>query len=135
MDCDIILPNNFREELDLESLDSNTMYGCRRFFINKNQDWIDYKEGKKKKEDFTGLQWGGWGCGFIQIWDMQSPKIRNIPISNLYPSYPTAAESDILMLKRFHPDVREVGKLDIDVVHLGNSGVNHDTKDNKDFFN
>ena len=66
---------------------------------------------------------------------MQSYKIKNIPVKYLYPSYPTAAESDILMLKRFHPDVVSVGKLDIQVAHLGNCGVNHDTKDNKNFFN
>lgn len=135
LDCDIVLPDNFRDELKLEELDSNILYGCRRFFIDKYQDWIDYKEGKRNKESFTGLQWGGWGCGFIQIWDMQSSKIKGMATSHLYPSYPTAGESDILMLKRFHPDVVSVGKLNIDVAHLGNFGVNHDTKDDKGFFN
>jgi hypothetical protein len=134
LDCDIVLPDNFRDELKLENLDSNILYGCRRFFIDKYRDWLDYKEGKKEKEDFDGLQLGGFGCGYIQIWDMQSPKIKGISAPHLYPSYKTAGESDILMLKQFHPDVASVGKLNIDVAHLGNFGVNHDTKDDKGFF-
>jgi hypothetical protein len=39
------------------------------------------------------------------------------------------------MLKRFHPDVKSVGKLELEVAHLGNVGVDHDTKDSKTFFN
>lgn len=135
LDCDIVLPEDFRQKLNLKDLNIDTLYGCPRFFINNYQDWLEYKNNKKAKEDFSGLELGGWGCGYIQIWNMRSYKIRNIPVKYLYPSYPTAAESDILMLKRFHPDVVSVGKLDIQVAHLGNCGVNHDTKDNKNFFN
>jgi hypothetical protein len=134
IDCDIVLPDNFRSELKLDTLDSNVLYGCRRFFIDKYQDWLYFKNGEKNKDDFYGLDLGGWGCGYIQIWDMRSPKLRSILLDDIYPSYPTAGESDILMLKRFHPNVEDVGKLNIDVAHLGNCGVSHDTNDSKYFF-
>lgn len=134
LDADIILPEEFNQ-LNLNNLDINIFYGARRYFIKNIKELDDLFSKKRELNSFSGLELGGWGCGFFQLWNMKSNKINGIPINDLYPSYPTASESDILMLKRFHPNVISVGKLNIDVLHLGLDGQTHTQSDQTNFFN
>ena len=48
----------------------------------------------------------------------------------IFPSNGQITESDILMLKRFHPDVKDVGKLDITLIHLGDKNFGGNLRDN-----
>lgn len=114
---DIIYPNDFREKLKLETLDENNMYGCKRAFINTYSEWKAYNAGYADIEDFEVIP--GEGCGFMQCWQFNSPKLKGIPLEETLPSNGIALESDIWFLRRFHPDVRDVGKLDICLIHLG----------------
>ena len=117
-DPDIILQDDYREKLNLDDLNSGNMYGGTRYFVKTYNDWLDYKTGVKKLTDFENIV--GWGCGFLQIFDYNSPKISNKSI--IYPYSQQFVEADIWFLKVFHPDVRDVGKLPIDVIHLGDHG-------------
>lgn len=125
---DIIYPDNFRELLKLESLDENNMYGTSRYFINTHKEWLDYLNGHKKLSDFVEIV--GWGCGFCQIFNINSPKLRGIPLTETLPSNGMATESDIWFLRRFHPDVRDVGKLPITLIHLGHQDFGGNIRDN-----
>lgn len=114
---DMIYPDDFRESLNLESLSEDNMYGTSRAFINTHKDWLDYESGDRKIESFETIE--GWGCGFCQIFNLNSIKLKNVPLDKIMPSNGQATESDIWFLKRFHPDVRNVGKLPIVLIHLG----------------
>lgn len=114
---DIIYQDDFREKLKIEELDSDTMYGTSRLFVDTYKDWRDYLTGKRELSSFEEIP--GWGCGFTQIFDLNSSKLKGIPLNQTFPSNGQAVESDIWMLRRFHPDVRDVGKLPITVIHLG----------------
>ena len=83
--------------------------------------------GVKKLEDFEKIP--GEGCGFCQIFSLNSPKLQGIPLEQILPSNGQAIESDIWFLKRFHPDVRDVGKLDINLIHLGHKDFGGKTRD------
>lgn len=114
---DMIYPDDFREKLNLDSLDSSKMYGTSRLFINTYKDYLDYKNGLRDLKSFDEII--GYGCGFCQIFDLNSPKLKGIPLEETLPSNGIALESDIWFLRRFHSDVRDVGKLDITLIHLG----------------
>ena len=86
------------------------------------------QNGEKRIEDFESIP--GWGVGFFQLFNLNSQKIKGIPLECLYPSFSNAGESDIMFLKRFHPDVRDVGKIDLNVIHLGPHGMFHNGRSN-----
>jgi hypothetical protein len=125
---DIIFPKDFREKFKLENLDIETMYGTSRVFLPHYQDWIDLKNGKKTINDFESIP--GWGCGFCQIFSLNSPKLKDIPLTEVFPSNGCLLESDIWTLRRFHPDVKTVGKLDINLIHLGDKDFGGQIRDN-----
>ena len=124
---DMVYPNDFRELLKLDELNEENMYGTSRAFIPTYSDWLNYRHGIKKLEDFESIV--GWGCGFCQIFSLNSNKLKGIPLESVFPSNGQATESDIWMLRRFHPDVRNVGKLDINLIHLGHKDFGGSIRD------
>lgn len=124
---DMIYPDDFRERLRLGELGENNMYGTSRAFIPTIDEYLDYVSGRKTLNDFEQIV--GWGCGFCQIFNLNSPKLKGIPLEETLPSNGQAVESDIWFLRRFHPDVRDVGKLDIILIHLGHKDFGGKTRD------
>lgn len=125
---DIVFPKDFREKLQLENLDSDKMYGTSRVFVPFYEDWIDIKNGKKTIDEFENIP--GWGCGFCQIFSLNSSKLKNVPLTEVFPSNGKLLESDIITLRRFHPDVKTVGKLNISLIHLGDKDFGGQIRDN-----
>tara|TARA_R110000824_G_scaffold255324_1_gene444295 strand:- start:10891 stop:12309 length:1419 start_codon:yes stop_codon:yes gene_type:complete len=123
---DIIYPDNFRSSLGLSGLSEDKMYGVTRTFIPTFKDWIALYSGKKKQEDFESIE--GFGCGFTQIFSLNSNKLSG-NLEDTFCVNGKLEESDILTLKKFHPDVRHVGKLPINVLHLGDKGFGGGVRD------
>ena len=128
---DIIYPNDFRSKLELQTLNENTMYGTPRACISTYKEYLDFTNGIKKLEELDSYEYvpGGWGCGYCQIFSINSYKLRGVPLEETLPSNGIALESDIWFLRRFHPDVREVGKLNITLIHLGHKDWGGKTRD------
>ena len=82
LDSDIIMPNNFRELLDINTIDINKFYGSYRRFIPTQKDYIDFINGVKPKESFEAIE--GSGCGFFQCINLNSDVARYYGINNLY---------------------------------------------------
>ena len=107
------------------------MYGTPRACISTYKEYLDFKNGIKKLEELDSYEYvpGGWGCGYCQIFSINSYKLRGVPLEETLPSNGIALESDIWFLRRFHPDVREVGKLNITLIHLGHKDWGGKTRD------
>ena len=127
MDADIIIPDKFLD-LNLNKLDKNVLYGGQRTFVWTYSDLLKLQSGEKKTSDFKTIP--GEGCGFFQLFNFQSRAIKQSNSNDIYPSFPNAGESDILFLKKFHPDVVSVGKLDMNCIHLGPHGTFHNGRFN-----
>ncbi len=116
-DVDILFPDNFRDIVDKENLNKNTLYGGSRAFIKKYSEWIKIKDNKEELLKLEQVE--GFGVGFMQIWNINSNKLKDIPKDKIYPYGYDVEEMDIQFLKIFHPDVKTVGKLPINCYHLG----------------
>ena len=127
LDADIIIPDKFLD-LNLNKLDKNVLYGGQRTFVWTYSDLLKLQSGEKKTSDFKTIP--GEGCGFFQLFNFQSRAIKQSNSNDIYPSFPNAGESDILFLKKFHPDVVSVGKLDMNCIHLGPHGTFHNGRFN-----
>ncbi len=126
MDADIIFPKNFRENIPWDCLNKDILYGGSRRFVWTYQDYVDLSNGIFKENELESIP--GYGCGFAQIVNMSAKTFKQYP--NLYPDSYDAGQVDIDFLKRFHPDVTTVGKLDFIALHLGPHGCNHKTRKN-----
>ena len=128
LDCDVVLPDNYERLVLSEFLDKNTLHGASRWFLKTKKEYDEIKSGAKSSKDFEHVE-GGHGCGYYQLFNMGADCLQGLAPDSIYPSYPTAAESDILFLKRFHPNIDGVGRPDnLWVCHLGGHGVNHEGK-------
>lgn len=128
LDCDIVLPDNYRGIVLPEFLDKNTLHGASRWFLKTKKEYDEIKSGVKSRKDCEHIE-GGHGCGYSQLFNMGAECLQGLSPDSIYPSYPTAAESDILFLKQFHPNIDGVGRPDnLWVCHLGGHGINHEGK-------
>lgn len=138
LDSDIIMPNNFRELLDINKIDINKFYGSYRRFIPTYKDYNDFINGIKDKECFESID--GTGCGFFQCINLNSDIARYHGINNLYKDSYSAEEVDINFLKLWcpRPDPENhprLVKTNIEFIHLGVSdGKHHQGRNGKDPF-
>lgn len=138
LDSDIIMPNNFRELLDINNIDINKFYGSYRRFIPTYKDYNDFINGIKDKECFESID--GTGCGFFQCINLNSDIARYHGINNLYKDSYSAEEVDINFLKLWcpRPDPENhprLVKTNIEFIHLGVSdGKHHQGRNGKDPF-
>ena len=128
LDSDIIIPNNFRELLDINIADINKFYGSYRRFIPTYKDYNDFVNGIKSKESFESID--GTGCGFFQCVNLNSDIARYYGINNLYQDSYSAEEVDIDFLKLWcpRPDPENhprLVKTNIEFIHLGVSDGRH----------
>lgn len=127
LDSDIILPKDFNKKLNLEKLDKSTLYGASRSFAWDYNEYLSYRFDGKQIDEFENIP-GGWGCGYFMLFNLNSDKILNIPLSSVYPL--GNLETDMVLLERFHPQRVDVGKLDFNVLHLGPHGSKYDGRIN-----
>jgi len=138
LDSDIIMPNNFRELLDINTADINKFYGSYRIFIPTYKDYNDFVNGIRPKESFESID--GTGCGFFQCVNLNSDIARYYGINNLYQDSYSAEEVDINFLKLWcpRPDPENhprLVKTNIEFIHLGVSdGKHHQGRNGKDPF-
>ncbi len=116
LDADIIVPTNFRELLNLDSLDMNILHGASRSFAWDYNEYLQYKNKEKTIDEFYNLP-GGEGCGYIMLFNAKSQKLNNFTIQQIYPN--GNEETDMHLLEHFHPKRIDVGKLNFNVLHLG----------------
>lgn len=138
LDSDIIIPDNFRELLDINSINIDKFYGSYRRFIPTKKDYIDFINKIKSKECFEAIE--GSGCGFFQCVNLNSDVARYYGINNLYQDSYSAEQVDIDFLKLWcpRPDPENHPRLvrtNIELIHLGVSdGKNHKGINGKDSF-
>ncbi len=130
LDADIILPSDFRDILQLNNLDTDVLYGTSRCFAWDYSQYLEYKNGKNINE-FDKIS-GGHGCGYFMLFNLDSYKIRNIPLSEIYTN--GNVETDMALLEKFHPKRLDVGKLSFNVLHLGGFSLFHDGRIDKGKF-
>ena len=150
IDCDILLPKNFKQKINSLNLNKNKLYGSRRIMfedIKKAKAWLD--DGNP--EDLCDLIPYGYCWGYLQLFHMDSPQIKFSDPDNIYPASGHVGDSDGWfrdkwgMMKeksykkgQFYPDkddlivVGNIEELPFLVGHLGHSSLNNEL--NKNFF-
>ena len=127
MDCDCVLPFNFRQKFPIEKLNQELLYGTGRRFCWTYKDWLDLQRWEKNIDEFEYIP--GYGCGFWELFNMNSKVAKLYPLDKLYPE--GNVESDIIFLKRWCPLVehdKNLGRIDMDVIHLGGHGIAHNSR-------
>lgn len=116
-DGDICLPFDLKENLNFEKMDIEKMYGCSRKFIPTYNEWKKCLSDKNNFNKYKRFE--GYGCGFFQLFNMNSSIIKNCKDEYIYPPYPTAEFTDIAFLYRWCPPPDpKPEKLDMDCYHL-----------------
>jgi hypothetical protein len=101
LDCDIVLPAEFRRQVlkNTQRYSKRAIFGCHRYMVPSKKQWDHflntgrYKWRIDKKRVFPQAP-----AGFVQIW--HSEFHRNYP-----ENYPTASRSDIVFGNLFYPRI------------------------------
>jgi hypothetical protein len=138
LDSDIILPDNFKEKLDIQNFNNNKFYGAGRHFIYTYEDLLDYSSRKKNINDFQFIK--GAGNGYLQIFSYEELVTRTPHGQSLYSSNKENIQIDIDVLKRFCPLIEHdpnLVDLNMDIIHLGLHSVWKNGRDKArfDYFN
>jgi hypothetical protein len=138
LDSDIVLPDNFKEKLNIQNFDNNKFYGAGRHFIYTYEDLLDLNLGIKSINDFQFIK--GAGNGYLQIFSYQELVKRTPPGQSLYSSNKENVQIDIDVLKRFCPLIEHdpnLVDLNMDIIHLGLHSVWKNGRDRArfDYFN
>lgn len=139
LDCDILLPKNFKEEINKINLVLNKLYGARRIMFSNLEMVKKWFHENKNPEDLSDHIPYGYCWGYFQLFNMDSPQIKMSDIENIYPSNGTVYEGDGwfrnkwgLMIEKYYqkgkilPDPEDVivkgniEELPFFVGHLGN---------------
>lgn len=151
IDCDILLPKNFKEKINNVNLDKNKLYGARRIMfedLKKSEAWFNDNENPENLCDLIPY---GYCWGYFQLFHMDSPQIKFSHPDNIYPASGHVGDSDGWfrdkwgMMKeksykkgQFYPNkddlivVGNIEELPFLVGHLGHSSLNNEL--NKNFF-
>lgn len=108
LDCDIILPENMREHLDLVNMKRTRLYGASRMSYETYRDYLKKRNGKY--ENCLNRM-----SGYFHLYHSDNHR----PLSE---QYPTAAGVDVEFRDRWAPRKRSV--LDFEVVHIGPMSTN-----------
>jgi len=143
MDCDILLPEYFKESISKQTLDKNIMYGSRRIMFENIKDAdIWYRSDKLDENIFCPI---GFCYGYFQMFNMESEAIILSDKNHIYPNSGHIGEHDIWFRNKWgllidtNNDINNfkiignLKELPFKVGHLGHSSVNNPA--NKDFFN
>lgn len=114
LDADIIVSPELNN-LNLNLLNKNTLYGTSRCFAWDYNEYLEYKNGKPI-DSFENIP-GGWGCGYYMQFYLDAPQIKHLSLNKIYTN--GNIETDMHLLEKFHPKRLDVGKLDFKVLHLG----------------
>lgn len=134
LDGDIYLQDDF--ELDVASLKRQSLYSLERRMCETEEDWNDFKSGKKKAEDFpysdslkmeNGWVWGrffssnpaGW-IGYFHLWNYKDNEW-----ARAMPQTKSAAYLDVHFASKFGEAHRHYLPTS-EVIHLGEERQNWD---------
>jgi len=152
IDCDILLPKSFKDQINKLTLDKNKLYGARRIMFKNLENvkkWFDFNESPQTLSDLIPY---GYCWGYFQLFNMDSAQIRLSDPNNIYPASGHVGDSDgwfrnkwgIMKEKdykkdKFLPSAEDlmvagnIEELPFLVGHLGDSNVT--LNNNQDFFN
>ena len=143
LDCDIVLPKNFKLIIDNLNLNKNIMYGSRRIMFDKLKQAEKWHETNEyDAEIFCPL---GFCYGYFQLFNIESEQIQSSDKDNIYPDSGHIGEHDVWFRNKWgtiidtnnDPGLFKIfgnlKELPFKVGHLGHSSVNNPL--NKDFFN
>ena len=148
LDADIILPKNFKKLFFDQEPKKHMMYSCRRYDIQEYQDWQKVKENSENLKNYRLFR--GVGYGYFQLFNFQSPIIKNLSLNDnkiIYPPLPTVSEGDSIFRNYwsdwiFDPPLNDdpnqhnienndrpqnpnlLTQLPFNVIHLGEAGKN-----------
>jgi hypothetical protein len=117
-DADMLMTNNFRERLNSQNLDTESIYGTHRYMCPTNEDWKKFNE--------TKVIGDGWvlqkhrlaiGVGFFQLVNTNSIIMRRLNPKWYSEDYGHAGRSDRVFLRNWPDKLRH--NLRYDVIHLG----------------
>lgn len=97
LDSDCILPADFKEKVILSNLDKENMYGCRRFNIESEEEWLKIENNPDEVKN--SCLYRGFCYGFFQLVNYNSSTYQrllknNHGVSNLpYPYWITGNHS------------------------------------------
>lgn len=131
LDADILLPEDFKEKTNVQTLDINKFYGSGRRFVWTYNDFLDIQSGKIQKKQLEYIS--GAGVGFFQMVNLRSKTAYHYGLSNLYNNSNNADQVDIDFLKKFCPKVEHDTNLvntNLEILHLGPNGVFHNGRFN-----
>lgn len=117
MDCDIILPENFREVLDEEDLAPDCLYACRRHLYRTHEHWSKRDTIEPESEEHLERR-NGAGRGFFQLFHASSSAW-----TGRYPEQSGDASVDDIAFQRRWPAARRK-YLPFHVAHLGEIRTN-----------
>ena len=117
LDSDIYLPDNFIHIINQVPIKNNTLYGT-----NKRYDYYSYDNFKNGIIDFD-YPWSKEFQGYFQLYKYDKNK--------LYDESFNCSECDLKFLKHFQ---HKITIPDLNVCHLGKSGVNWNKRINKNDF-
>ncbi len=76
LDGDCILPADFKEKINSIELDKECFYGCRRYNIESEEEWIGIENGSKKLED--SILYRGYCYGFMAMVNYNSTNFQRL---------------------------------------------------------
>jgi hypothetical protein len=146
LDADIVLPENFREKLEL---DKECSYGARRYDVQTREQW-----NKIQNNNFDGTTlFRGIGYGFFFLFNYQSKIFQNLLKSGPpYPYWiPNGSESDWIFRNYWsdwiffppldnNPNLHSIPNSDyaqnkdllkqlpFNIIHLGETGINNEER-------
>jgi len=125
IDADIILPDNFKEQIEKEKINYQTLYGIDRAYVKApiTNEKIDELFSVMKKYQLRGKGTDAdFVYGFFQLFSKKAIVAHGLRSQKMiYPEYSRdAGFDDIVFSKLF----KRISKFDLTGIHLGESYVN-----------
>ena len=98
LDTDTIISKEF-VDIDLNKLDKNKMYGTDRLHIDNEKEFNDFRNGKIGIKELWKDNWGDFGWGYFQLFNLQF--LKENKVYPLYPYHVDASFSDFLFRYRY----------------------------------
>lgn len=136
LDCDIILPKDFKSKINLENLNKDIMYGARRIMFESVQEANAWQETNSYNEKIYCPI--GFCYGYFQLFNMESQAVLASNKNNIYPSSGHIGDHDVwfrskwgLIIDRNENTanfivIGDLKELPFKVGHLGFPSVNNE---------
>lgn len=136
LDSDIIIKEDFKTKL----VDKNKFYGSYRRFIPSINDYHrlldEFYENNNLLESYGKIE--GSGCGFFQCIHFNRLENFKKHFGYIYPDSYSAEQIDIDFLRQFckfdGQNYENLVRLNIEIWHLGNHGINNFGRTEQDVF-